>query len=249
MTSSDEMLKESVSALMDNQASELELRRILKQLPEDPELAATWRRYQLASHLLHRSETALLHVDLSSAISRAIETEAAHSVAHQKLAAPWLRWATKSAVAASVALAVLIGAQQFSAGPAAPLAVAPNAVPAVEINASAQQVAEANTDLNSGAISVVQSAPDGFSLPSPMARSVSSQADRLQTMPVQPMSLDQTDWRNDPEVQAQLNQMLLDHASSSATHGSFGLLPYTRISAAPIESPVVKPSEGASGKR
>lgn len=248
MTSSDEMLKESISALMDNQASELELRRILKQLPEDPELAATWRRYQLASHLLHRSETALLKVDLSSAISSAIEAEGAHSVVIQKTAAPWLRWATKSAVAASVALAVLIGVQQFGADPAAPMAASTNAVPAGEVNSSAQQIAEASQDVNS--VSVVQTVPDGFSLPSPMARSVSSQADRLQTIPVQPVSLEQTDWRNDPEVQAQLNQMLLDHANSSATHGSFGLLPYTRISSAPLEeSSAVKPVESVSGKR
>ena len=43
---------------MDNQASDLELRRILKQLPEDETLGATWRRYQLASTLLQRKETA-----------------------------------------------------------------------------------------------------------------------------------------------------------------------------------------------
>ena len=31
-----------------------------------------------------------------------------------------------------------------------------------------------------------------------MARTVSSQAERVQPMQVQPVSLNQTDWRNDP---------------------------------------------------
>ncbi len=271
MTSSDEMLKESLSALMDNHASDLELRRILKQLPEDGELGSTWRRYQLASTLIQRKETAYLNLDLSASISAAIALEpslnsvSAPASAEKTNSSPapfWVRWGSKSALAASVALAVLIGAQQFSSPSSAPLAVAPAsngaspaAAPVGEADLGAATSIAGNlpaTNLSEG--SLVQAAPDGFALPVPMARTVSSQADRVQpmqaqSMQVQPVSLNQTDWRNDPEVQAQLNQMLLDHAGRSAAHGSFGLLPYTRVSNGSADVSLNNVAEPAAGKR
>ncbi|MFO1369666.1 MAG: sigma-E factor negative regulatory protein [Marinagarivorans sp.] len=263
MTSSDEMLKESLSALMDNQASDLELRRILKQLPEDETLGATWRRYQLASTLLQRKETAFLNIDLSAAIADAVASEPALNQSSNTAAssvnarAPaWLRWGSKSALAASVAVAVLIGAQQFSHPSLAPLAVAP-ALPANTVAGKPVEPGEL-TSTNSIAANLpeatlpeaaqVQSAPDGFALPLPMARTVSSQAERVQPMQVQPVSLNQTDWRNDPEVQAQLNQMLLDHASRSAAHGSFGLLPFTRTADVPADVSLNTRVEPVAGK-
>jgi sigma-E factor negative regulatory protein RseA len=267
MTSSDEMLKESLSALMDNQASDLELRRILKQLPDDEALGATWRRYQLASTLMQRKETAFLQVDLSSAISQAVALEPAFNQAANKLdgvsksggtsSPAWLRWGSKSAVAASVAVAVLIGAQQFSRPSIAPLAVEPasststiaaNAAQTSELE-SANSIATNLSDSSLPDTAQVQAAPDGFALPVPMARTVSSQAERVQSMQVQPVSLNQTDWRNDPEVQAQLNQMLIDHASRSAAHGSFGLLPFTRTANVPADVSLNNGAEPVAGKR
>ena len=38
-------LNEALSALMDGEANELELRRILRELPARPELAAAWTRF------------------------------------------------------------------------------------------------------------------------------------------------------------------------------------------------------------
>ncbi|HEY6529591.1 MAG TPA: sigma-E factor negative regulatory protein [Cellvibrionaceae bacterium] len=266
MTSSDEMLKESLSALMDNQANDLELRRILKQLPEDKEIGATWHRYQLASTLIRRNETALLKLDLSAAISQAIASEPIWgngsaevvnvSQRESKSTPIWLRWGGKSALAASVALAILVGAQQFSNPVLAPLAALADA-PAKDVNilSSGPVSAEvatgvaASSELNLPESSQVQSAPDGFALPVPMARTVSSQADRVQSLQVQPVSLNQTDWRNDPEVQAQLNQMLLDHATRSAAHGSFGLLPFTRVSNVPADVSLNNAAESTAGKR
>jgi sigma-E factor negative regulatory protein RseA len=266
MTSSDEMLKESLSALMDNQANDLELRRILKQLPEDKELGATWQRYQLASTLIRRNETALLKVDLSQAISQAIAGEPVWgnageltNVAQRLESKPtpiWLRWGSKSALAASVAVAILIGAQQFSSPALAPLAALPEApakditnLPGGAANAELSTSVAALPELNVPEASPVQSAPDGFAVPVPMARTVSSQADRVQSLQVQPVSLNQTDWRNDPEIQAQLNQMLLDHASRSAAHGSFGLLPFTRVSNVPADVFLNNAAESTAGKR
>ena len=47
---SREALQESLSALMDNEADELELRRVLAACGEDAEMRAAWSRYQLVGN-------------------------------------------------------------------------------------------------------------------------------------------------------------------------------------------------------
>ena len=39
--------RESISALLDNEADDLELRRFLKACEQDPELLETWERFSL----------------------------------------------------------------------------------------------------------------------------------------------------------------------------------------------------------
>ena len=51
MTSSEHDLA-ALSALMDDEASELELRRVLGSLNSDPALRARWRRQQLVRDLM-----------------------------------------------------------------------------------------------------------------------------------------------------------------------------------------------------
>ncbi|HGM7891745.1 TPA: RseA family anti-sigma factor [Pseudomonas aeruginosa] len=54
---SREALQEILSAVMDNEADELELRRVLAACGEDAELRSTWSRYQLARSVMHREPT------------------------------------------------------------------------------------------------------------------------------------------------------------------------------------------------
>ncbi len=49
---SREALQESLSAVMDNEADELELRRVLNAI-DDAETRATWSRYQVARAAMH----------------------------------------------------------------------------------------------------------------------------------------------------------------------------------------------------
>ena len=51
---SREALQESLSAVMDNEADELELRRVLAAAGDDAELRGTWSRYQLARAVMHK---------------------------------------------------------------------------------------------------------------------------------------------------------------------------------------------------
>jgi sigma-E factor negative regulatory protein RseA len=109
----DRML-ESLSALMDNQANELELERILAQVPGDTQLRQAWSRFNLAQHAMHGLPAAHLDWDISNRVQAALETTpvegtAAPSVFRQRM----VRSLQSFAVAASVAATVVIGGRQL----------------------------------------------------------------------------------------------------------------------------------------
>lgn len=105
---SREALQESLSALMDNEADELELRRVLAACGEDAEMRAAWSRYQLARSVMHR-EPVLPKLDIAAAVSAALAEEAAPAQPRRN---PW-RNVGRVAVAASVTLAVLAGVRLY----------------------------------------------------------------------------------------------------------------------------------------
>lgn len=104
---SRETLQESLSAVMDNEADELELRRVLT-ASDDGELRGTWSRYQLARAAMHR-ELVVPHLDIASAVSAALADEA---VPARKT--PIWRSVGRVAVAASVTVAVLAGVRFYN---------------------------------------------------------------------------------------------------------------------------------------
>ncbi len=111
---SREVLDQSVSAVMDGEADELELRRVLAAAGEDAAVRERWARYQLARAVMHK-QTVVPGLDLASAVSAAIAAEESPAAAP---AAPAARsgWAQfgRMAVAASVALAVLVGVRFYN---------------------------------------------------------------------------------------------------------------------------------------
>jgi sigma-E factor negative regulatory protein RseA len=103
---------ESLSALMDAQTDELELRRLLKSMDQDPQkaeqLKAHWQRFHLAQDILH---------DRASPLGSGI----AAAVAEQLLDEPapgrpgrlgrWQQGLTRVAIAASVAVVFVVAMQ------------------------------------------------------------------------------------------------------------------------------------------
>ena len=69
--------RESLSALMDSESDELELRRVLKSLPDDADAAETWRRYHLARSMMQRERGVDVSVDLSAGIMARLREEPA----------------------------------------------------------------------------------------------------------------------------------------------------------------------------
>jgi len=117
---SQEALKQSLSALIDNEADELELRRVLNASAE-PELRDSWSRYQIARAAMH-NEPLYAQVDLSAGIMAAIDAEPELAVAASERSEPAARtikarnmpWLGRVAVAASVTLAVLGGVRFYN---------------------------------------------------------------------------------------------------------------------------------------
>jgi len=104
-----EKMRESLSALMDDEANELELQRVLKQVGDDEELRQTWVRYNAARTVMTGQSLAHLQVDISTRVREAVQEEAAPGLRDRL----W-RPVASFAVAASVAATVVIGGQQLA---------------------------------------------------------------------------------------------------------------------------------------
>lgn len=130
-----ESLRESLSALMDDEAEQLELRRALLAGEQDPDIRRSWERYQLARAVMHK-EPWYSGVDLSAGIAAALADEPAL----QARPTP-RRWASRLgrvAVAASVTVAVLIGVRMVNQDPAIDnnMAAVERGVPAISTSSA-----------------------------------------------------------------------------------------------------------------
>ena len=119
-----ERLRESLSALLDNEANELELERILSRVTDDEDLRHTWIRYNAVSATMAGAHLAHMQLDISTQVRQAIAGDSGHDL-EQRTAAPvgdnvvslrqrFLRPLTSLAVAASVTATVVIGGQQLA---------------------------------------------------------------------------------------------------------------------------------------
>jgi sigma-E factor negative regulatory protein RseA len=111
-----ERMRESLSALMDDEANELELERVLANIGSDDELRQAWTRYHLAGDAATGQPLAHIDRDISKQVQAAIgagislDDTGTESGFRQRV----LRPLTSFAVAASVAATVVIGGQQLA---------------------------------------------------------------------------------------------------------------------------------------
>jgi sigma-E factor negative regulatory protein RseA len=123
---SRQTMQESLSAVMDNQADELELRRVLASSNEQ-DVRATWARYQLARAAMHK-ELLEPRLDLASAVSAAIADDPVPVLVKQQPNVGRMRTVGRWAVAASVTVAVLAGVRLYNQNDIAGLQMAQQAV-------------------------------------------------------------------------------------------------------------------------
>jgi sigma-E factor negative regulatory protein RseA len=129
-------LRESVSALIDGETDELELRRVLA--AEDfATLRETWGDFHRSRGGLHGVDATIARLDISGRVLSALQDEVQETAVS---GSRWWRPVTSVAVAASMAAAVVVGMRSMSGGEMAPGGAAGIAVAAMD---SRQDVAGA----------------------------------------------------------------------------------------------------------
>ena len=110
-----ERMRESLSALLDDEADELELQRVLSRIGDDPDLRQTWFRYAAARSVVAGHRLDHLKLDISDRVREAIDREQAAGIpAGGRLGERLLRPLASFAIAASVAAVVVVGGQQLA---------------------------------------------------------------------------------------------------------------------------------------
>ncbi len=216
-TTKETRLLEALSALVDNEATELEVRRLLAESEKSEMLRARWQRYQLARtamkgeamadcrdlNLLDGVRAAVADIDMDAV--EKVPTKASKSSAKKG----WLASAGRLAIAASVAGTVLLGAQQVSllAGgnngadtladitPSAPAPAMPTFNPGLQPVSLGEPVRQQSTANNTG-----------------YAAAITEEQLRLQEM----------------LLRQYFNQLMLEHAEQAAQNSGAGLMPYAR---------------------
>ncbi len=203
MSQYDEYLGESLSALMDGEASDLDTRRVLKELAlEDSQNAMLmrdkWRRYQSVSSVMKGD--VICKVDYSVDITRAIAEEAIFKVN------PLVKILSSSgrlAIAASVALVAVLGVQQFN-------------LPAE------------STDQAAGFAYIDETSVEGLVGPANQLPAGWTMSEELQVRTVSADSVEK-DIYSEEDARAYLAYVLAKHASKAPYVRSQGMLPYARM--------------------
>lgn len=120
LNSDAQLVRESLSAVMDDVALPLELQRVLKACESDEQIRLQWARYQLASAALKREASiACLSLDFSDRVRQAVAAEPGYAQQPDSQASNisyfdrfWQPIAGL-AVAASVTMVMVLGAQRI----------------------------------------------------------------------------------------------------------------------------------------
>jgi len=221
MSDHKERLEQSLSALMDGEATEMETHRLLKAASEDPQLRERWKRYHMASASI-KGEPAITSVDYSAAISAAIDQEPAHRTS---ALAVFAGSAGRFAIAASVALVAVFGVQQLNS---------PAGTSLLNSGSEISEFAGVETPAESTGPAI--QFPSGFQ-PTINARTVSvggNNKSSQRIMPVlefQQQSQQQIKQQySEAELRAYLNNVMTKHSSHAALNSNQGMLPFARLS-------------------
>lgn len=203
-------LQETVSALVDDEATELELHRALNGLSEDSELRQKWRRYQLIGAVIRRERPAVA-IDNSRKIAAAIDQEAGYSRKR------WGQSIGKFAVAASVAGLTFIGIQMIP-----PPSGSTNVeATAVVTHSSSSSLANAGPQFQ---------LPSGFEMPRLNTLNVSVRSAPVNTGPEQSLQSPRVDLQTHRQIKTYLQRLILRHAEqTSLLQSNYGTLPFARI--------------------
>ena len=210
-----DQLSETISAVMDSQADDLEVRRLLKTLDNASEeeaaaILAQWESFHTIGSVLRNesrgnNETPTMRAssNFAASVSAAIADEAPMDKAARRPSKSDPMW-QRFAVAASVTLAILVGVQEYESMQAGDASyTADNAVTVPALQSVDQSVDQSVVDLTA-----VQLASSEVALESSM-----SEAEKLEAI----------------EAQERLNEYLLEHTNHAAKQSGQGMIPFARL--------------------
>lgn len=221
-------LNESLSALVDDEASEFEVHRLLAAAQENTDIRKRWHRYQVARAALKgdivdmattqfadRIRNAIADVDLDESLpsDHAAASGGNSTAAKTPPARRWKAHAGRAAIAASFAAAVLVGSQQLNL---------------IAFNDDA-----ATEDFAQQALEPAPSAPTSVNIPTINVQNVSG-GDTFPQRSQLPQSRQyspnvQQQQLQDEQIRRYIRQLMLEHAENSAQNSGSGLLPYARV--------------------
>ncbi|MGM0535651.1 MAG: sigma-E factor negative regulatory protein [Pseudomonadota bacterium] len=222
--------RESLSALMDNEGDEMELRRVLKSLDDSPDSAETWRRYHLMRSLMRREPEVDVATDLSAGIMARLKDEPLPQGAPVEAAGRRMSLARGAGVAAAVTLMVISGVQFYSGNVdsgQAPAEVASQDQPVSEGQASPASLG--GSELAASGLDSQSSPPSLplFQTPTGDSRGAMTVGSGLDA----PLFLSPRQSARDDQQQAKLLQSYLDrHAEGSAYRSGDTWMPLLRAS-------------------
>ncbi len=219
-------MRESLSALMDGEANELELRRVLEHLGTDDQLRETAINYQRIGATIRNEQNAFADIDLSSSISAAIADEPAPVVESPAVGSlgvetrkaansGWFANFTRLAVAASVAAATVVGVQSWNVAQRGDL---DGGTELAAVTAPVEYVQPDNGGIASGYLP----SADMFG-----ARGLQA-GFGTQQPGMTPEQMDQARGYADTVANARFRAYMMEHAEQMGARNSQGVLPYVR---------------------
>lgn len=213
---------EELSALMDGEISDLELRRLLKQGSDDPQILATWQRLHSVRSVLrgeHREPgMRLMKLDLSQRVAAALASEETHHLSESPQTKAPSRWResiikpfASVAVAASVSALVVIGWQGL------------NNVPGLSPSAG-QSLVQVAPQTSGAGVALTQTpgvAPGAM----PVAQFQSAARPSMRSGAFQQADIIRI---SDQEYDERLRRYLISHSGNAAQHTASGTYSYAR---------------------
>ena len=214
-------MRESLSALMDDEASELELHRVMRDAGAEESLSATWSRYHLASSAM-RKELPLDFVDSSAELRAAISMALVNEPVPRRRG-HWPQTLGRVAIAASVAVVAIFGAQQYQV-------FEPTASSPFVIQSAVQSVAHnamQSKTLSTEKVGPQFQLPSGFEVPQATARTVSTSTynapPAVQTARLQPALVETpraSKRETDLQIQAYMQRLMLQQTDRAYRHSN-----------------------------
>lgn len=242
-----ERSSEELSALLDGETSELELRRLLKSVEADQALCQKWSRYQLASAVLQgqtKGQAAQWQqIDISARVAQAVAAEpelggfesesteqSVASAKKRRARSGLIKPFANVAVAASVSAAVIVGWQSLQQSPASGPGL-PTQSATLASSAAAPAVATPAASAPAAARAFASSPAPSFARQgnSPwMAVSEGGFGGSMNQLPAQDVI------RYNPEVSDRLNYYFLSHSGNAAGNTASQVAPYGRVVNIPL---------------